>query len=165
MKLPQDGNDYGKEKVILLMKRIQYYKQHKYRYKSKDNDLSEIVLTSSDLTANCTPTKNISDNEKQKYRIPLSEVSKRQKYRRTEEISNVIVSEAEKQQVTTNELMGVVIHQINYKADKNAADCGTQLQSNSKNYNKLPLSAASYIQLYNNMGRTAYQRQINTLKM
>ena len=65
MKLPQDGNDYGKEKVILLMKRIQYYKQHKYRYKSKDNDLSEIVLTSSDLTANCTPTENITDNEKQ----------------------------------------------------------------------------------------------------
>ena len=95
----------------------------------------------------------------------MSEVSKRQKYRRTEEISNVIVSEAEKQQVTTNELMGVVIHKINYKSDKNAAACGTQLQSNSENYNQLPLSAASYIQLYNNMGRTAYQRQINTLKM
>ena len=38
-----------------------------------------------------------------------------------EDISNVIVSEAEKQHVTINELMGVVIHKINYKSVKNAA--------------------------------------------
>ena len=54
---------------------------------------------------------------------------------------------------------------MNYKVDKSVAACGVQLQEACIIDNKLPLSAASYIQLYNNMGRTAYQRQINTMKI
>ena len=61
--------------------------------------------------------------------------------------------------------MGVMIHKMNYKTDKSAAECGLNLQYNYSLDNKLPLSAASYIQLYNNMGKTAYQRQISTLKI
>ena len=45
MLIPNDENNYGEEKVALLIKRIQYLKQNKYKYKFKDTDLSEIVLT------------------------------------------------------------------------------------------------------------------------
>ena len=61
--------------------------------------------------------------------------------------------------------MRMVVQKMNYKVDKNAADCGLKLQKDSKiEEKKLPVSTASYIQLYNNMGRTAYQRQLNTMK-
>ena len=92
--------------------------------------------------------------KKTKYRKPLGEVSNRQKYKRTNEMSNMIMSAAEKQQVTLNELMGVMIHKMNYRTDKSAAVCGLNLQYNCSLDNKLPLSAASFIQLYNNMGKT-----------
>ena len=61
--------------------------------------------------------------------------------------------------------MGMVVQKINYKVDKSATDCGFKLQENSKIKKSIPVSAASYIQLYNNMGRTAYQRQLNTMRL
>ena len=99
MGITPDENNYGEEKVLALIKRI-----HRYRKKitvpgkpPATPDLSEIVLTSEDLTPNSTPTKDITGSEKQKYRCPLTEVSTRQKYRRTEEISNIIEAEVKKQ--------------------------------------------------------------------
>ena len=164
MNMPQDENNYGEQKVFLLMKRIKLLKQKFHNSKYKDIDFSEIVLTNVDLTPTISTTEANTD-EDMNYRLPLNEVGTRQKYRRIGEISNTIISESEKQQVTTNELMGIVIQKINYKVNKGAAACGVKLQENCNIEKKLPVSAASYIQLYNNMGRTAYQRQLNTMKI
>ena len=51
------------------------------------------------------------------------------------------------QQATTNELMGMMVHKMNYKTDKKAALCGLNLQDSCAVNVKLPLAAASYIQL------------------
>ena len=108
MNVPQDENNYGEQKVFLLMKRIKLLKQKFSKSKYKDIDFSEIVLTNVDLTPTLSTTDANTD-EGMNYRLPLNEVGTRQKYRRIGEISNTIVSESEKQQVTPNELMGIII--------------------------------------------------------
>ena len=106
------------------MKKIKYYKQKPTAVKNK-YDFSDIVLTKLDLTPTHS-TNDLDADKGVKYRLPLNEVSNRQKYRRIEEISNTILSESEKQQVTTNELMGMVIQKMIYNVDKGAATLGSQ---------------------------------------
>ena len=78
------------------------------------------------LPQNSQQLKKILILKKIHYKITLTDVSNRQKYRKAQDISSVIASDAEKQQLTKNELMGMVIHKINYKVDKSATACGAQ---------------------------------------
>ena len=97
--IPQDENNFGLDKVILLMRKIRYLKEKHRNSYYKHIDLSKKVLTYNDLA----PTNQIVDeknnNEVVKYRLPLSEVGPRQKHRRIDAITSIITKEAEQQQV------------------------------------------------------------------
>ena len=107
--IPQDENNYGEQKVVALMKQIRYLKGKYCQSNYKSIDFSEIVLTYVDLAPIITTLDEKKENESAKYRLPLSEVGPRQKYRRIDDISTTITKEAEKQQVTKNILMGMVV--------------------------------------------------------
>ena len=100
--IPGDENNHGGEKIALLVKIIQYFKQYQCRCKTKDTDLSAIVLNSFDFTPKLTAAKENTDSKKIQYKITLRDVSNRQQYRKAQDISSVIASEAEKQQETRN---------------------------------------------------------------
>ena len=95
---------------------------------------------------------------------PLSEVGSRQKYRRTDPIINRVKEEASIQKVAPNELLGIVTQRINYHKNKDAFETGKSLAESKTDHQTLPLPAAAHLQVYNNLSRACYQRQIAILK-
>ena len=109
--IPQDENNFGLDKVILLMRKIRYLKEKHRNSYYKHVDLSKTVLTYNDLA----PTNQIVDekknNEMVKYRLPLSEVGPRQKHRRIESLHNKYLKISREKLTLT--------HYINFKYEIN----------------------------------------------
>ena len=61
------------------------------------------------------------------YHKPLTKVCPIQKYRRTRLIIKYLNEAADKNKVTLNELLGIVLNQVNYRKDKKICDVGKQL--------------------------------------
>ena len=104
---------------------------------------------------NSCESENEVDDTPNYYRS-LLEVSSRQQYRRATKIISPIEEEAELNKVTVNELLGVIIKQINYVKEREAAKVG-DLLLNSQAIEKLSDEKSSLLQLNLNLGRFSYQ--------
>ena len=96
-------------------------------------------------------------SEKDYYK-PLTEVSLRQKYRRTGPIISFLKDAALKNKVTINELLGIVIQEINYHQDKEICEIGKQLAECQLKSQKMTYDQATNLQQGLKLGRSSYQQ-------
>ena len=163
-----------KSKIETIFKRCQGIITRNRGRKSWKFDKDEIVIVLNEMTNSIdtsatgnetAPTCN--DDEavtckRSRSVTPLTEVGSRQKYRRSDKIVNLIKEEASAQKTTPNELLGIVTQRLNYHTNKEAYETGRSLQEGKRE--KLPLPAAAHLQVYNNLGRAGYQRQLSIFK-
>ena len=137
------------------------YLVEKTRRDKKRYDGTAVWLELSEISSGSHLT--YSNTQKQKFRKSSTELGDRQKYRRTDEIISLIETAATENDVTVNCLLGYTLKRMNYHADKKVAETGSNLMSvdmmvtNNAPSKMIPLSVASHIELYNDMGRSKYQ--------
>ena len=157
----EEGSEEDKSKINKLFKRL---KIERKRFKKRTStELSEVVLSKNDLSLSQTSKKRPPPPPPRDTK-PLTDLGSRQKYRRTQNICEIIKEEAEEQKVTVNELLGIVCHRMNYQSNRSASECAKSLLYDVNRERKLPLYAAAYLKLFNNLGRAGYQREITTFK-
>ena len=158
---------------VKLHRRCNYHLDKVVR-KKRSFDETETWLHLDDILHGTVNTNSVNTKAENvepcgaKYRKTLSELGKRQQYRRTDEIISLIQAVANENRVTVNCLLGHVLKRLNYHSNNKIATVGAamiQSENSSEQADaQLSLPVASFIQLNNDMGRSKYQNLSNTLK-
>ena len=90
---------------------------------------------------------------------PLDKVGERQYHRRTNVVKKEILEIANQQNTSPTKLMAIGSRSINYVHHREK--CKDKLKMKKDH---IPVAAASYMIVYNNLSRAAYQRQIDVYK-
>lgn len=87
-----------------------------------------------------------------------SEVGVCQRYKRTQPSIEFLEKEAERNKVSVNELLSIIIEQVNYHGDRRVSSSSVaNVLREVGTVNLLPVLPACHLQMYLQLGRTSYR--------